>query len=59
MSNHKQASLHKATHKLISEIAKVMQDKPDTIGKVSKADVVHSAVLSMHKKVVKSGNKQS
>lgn len=53
MSNHKQASLHKATHKLIDEIAKVMQDKPDVIGKVSKADVVHSAVLAMHKRVVK------
>lgn len=53
MSNHKQASLHKATHKLINEIAEVMQNKPDVIGKVSKADVVHSAVLAMHKRVVK------
>lgn len=53
MSNHKQASLHKNTHTLIDEIAKVMQENPHQIGKVSKADVVHQAVVTMHKKVVK------
>lgn len=54
MSNHMQASLFKATHKYINEIAEVMSDNPIICGKVSKADVVHQAVLQLHKKIVKS-----
>jgi hypothetical protein len=52
-SNHRQANLFKATHSLISDIANELETLPESLGKVSKADVVHRAVLAMHKKVVK------
>lgn len=53
MSNHKQANLYQATHTLIEEVAKVMQEQPSAKGKVSKADVVHKAMEALHKRTVK------
>lgn len=46
-------ALNESTHKLIKEVAEVMQNNPLTKGKVSKADVIHASVIAMHKKVVK------
>lgn len=53
MQKFKNVALGENTHKLIEEVAEVMQQNPVVKGKVSKADVIHNAVLAMHKKVVK------
>lgn len=53
MSKTKQAAIYEDTHKLIDEIAKEMSVNPVVVGKVSKAQVIHNAVLAMHKKVMK------
>lgn len=53
MAKTKQAGLYEETHKLISEIADEMKKSNLVVGNLSKAQVVHNAVLAMHKKVVK------
>lgn len=56
MLNHRQANLFISTHKMIDEIAGVMQKSGNHKGKVSKADVVHDAVSKLHKRMVKDGS---